>query len=180
MFYPELEYYPGRHGESTQKIKIKVTSKNVKVHPYFYQYETSEHEHYDYGIIILEQHLENEYGCVEIAANYQVAVDQEVFLFGYPVEENMDQSQTFTYGSKGKIQKLTESLLFYDLETGAGESGAPILIQHQGQWKIVGIHTISDPSGIYINSDVAKTLNAWISTKSSSIRVEDGSTARLT
>jgi V8-like Glu-specific endopeptidase len=66
------------------------------------------------------------------------------------------------------------------MQTGAGQSGAPILVQKEGQWKVIGIHTVSDPSGIYINSEVAKALNSWISMQVSTLVIEDGSTPSVT
>jgi V8-like Glu-specific endopeptidase len=113
-------------------------------------------------------------GCVQVAPNFKL--EDEVYLFGYPVEENNVKHEVNLYGAKGKIVKSTQTILYYDMETGAGQSGGPILVENEGNWKVVGIHTVSDPSGIYINRNVADTLNSWIRLEESTLAVEEGST----
>lgn len=39
--YREVIYYPRRNGKEKEKIVIKISPDNVKIHPYFRQYETS-------------------------------------------------------------------------------------------------------------------------------------------
>ena len=39
--YQEVIYYPCRNGKEKEKIVIKTSPDNVKIHPYFRQYETN-------------------------------------------------------------------------------------------------------------------------------------------
>ena len=69
------------------------------------------------------------------------------------------------YGATGTVKTAEKSeLLYYSIKTYAGMSGAPLLIYTANNWKIIGIHTVSDPSGISITKNVTKTLNEWINT----------------
>jgi V8-like Glu-specific endopeptidase len=53
------------------------------------------------------------------------------------------------------------------MQTKSGQSGSPILVYEHGEWKVVGIHTLSqdahyDPSGIYLNTEICEGINSWL------------------
>lgn len=53
------------------------------------------------------------------------------------------------------------------MQTESGQSGSPIMVYEHDEWKVVGIHTLSqdvrhDPSGIYLNSEICEGINSWL------------------
>lgn len=120
---------------------------------------------FDYGVI----HLDKDEAGQKVG-NFDVqsfpdGLFNNVILkvSGYPAD--LEKAQ-FQYFHERPLQRLTETRLFYDIDTFGGQSGSPIW-QDTEEFGVVavGIHTtggISSNSGTRINDHVIDNLISWV------------------
>lgn len=101
------------------------------------EYQTNFLAKDDWVLLILNRDLTNETGYFGIGLtnasnnfnNYDITVT------GYPLDKNYDQ-----WYSTGKIKYSNSGYLFHDADTLGGMSGSPIIVAHEGEYKVIGVH----------------------------------------
>lgn len=115
---------------------------------------------HDYGGIILAQPLDVGYlscGALEDSELLRRVVE----VTGYPADRDHGERQ-FTHARE--IIDLERTRLHYDIDTYAGQSGAPVWLVRGDTAVVVGIHTQSDGSlnsALRIDAGVLATIRAW-------------------
>lgn len=120
---------------------------------------------FDYGVI----HLNSDEAGQKIG-NFEVrSLTDSLFnnlnlkVSGYPAD--LERAQ-FQYFHERPVQRITETRLFYDIDTFGGQSGSPIWEDTVENGVVaVGIHTtggLSSNSGTRINDDVIDNLISWV------------------
>jgi V8-like Glu-specific endopeptidase len=91
-----------------------------------------------------------------------------VHVFGYPNDEKQQQPNPSLIGEVGYLDRADKSQLYYKVDTGGGQSGAPLFIwdSTSSHALSVGIHNYgSDRRAINyatrITADIVSRLNAW-------------------
>jgi glutamyl endopeptidase len=120
---------------------------------------------HDYGAIVLpEDQALPEVGALGYSI-YEVPklVGSYVNLAGYPADK--DQGTTMWWSARRSIE-ANETVFFYDADTAAGQSGAPVwrLDPGSGRRVVVGIHTNGARTGnsaVRINRRVFQNLRRW-------------------
>jgi V8-like Glu-specific endopeptidase len=59
-------------------------------------------------------------------------------FFNYKSQEYIKKLQAFTHTDR--LNKQKEALLFYNVDTSAGQSGSPVYYKHNNIKYVVGIH----------------------------------------
>ena len=119
--------------------------------------------HYDYAAIILPEDCRygDQLGWLGFANYDDGALSRfKVNLSGYPGDKPVG---TQWFHSR-EIQRITEPVLTYEIDTAGGQSGAPVWVLTNGQHYGVGIHTnghISGNSATRINNRVYENLVRW-------------------
>jgi len=82
---------------------------------------------------------------------------------GYPADR---EQANFQYFHERPIKSVSNTRLFYDIDTFGGQSGSPIWEDTQENGVVaIGIHTtggITSNSGTRINDDVIDNLISWM------------------
>ena len=90
----------------------------------------------DYGAIILPTGLSDGFGYNAVALDSELR-SAHLTITGYP--GNKPQGTMWTSG--GKLSRVTNSKLFYRMDTTHGQSGSPVYMRWNRYWMVVGIHT---------------------------------------
>src|SRR5262249_2313115 len=119
----------------------------------------------DYGAIILpDPSLGLQVGAFEISAFGDAEITgPEANLSGYPIDRD-DGLGTRQYYHARRIARVTPELLYYDIDTFGGMSGAPIWVRVGQRRVVIGIHSTGSPAenwGVRINQQVAAALATW-------------------
>ena len=167
VFMPELggwadriEVSPGRNGQDRPFSTIS-TNKFHSTRGWTVEGQREQ----DYGVIWLpEDQAVPEVGTFgyaifetpKLAGGY-------VNLAGYPADQ--DAGTTLWWAARRSL-KVDRDILFYDADTAAGQSGAPVwrLDPSSGRRVVVGIHTNGARTGnsaVRINQRVFQNLKAW-------------------
>ncbi|HEX8693163.1 MAG TPA: trypsin-like peptidase domain-containing protein [Longimicrobium sp.] len=67
-----------------------------------------------------------------------VAKDDTIFIAGYPAED--PKTGSILYHGRAKVTEVSESVIVYDLNTEKGLSGAPVWVERNGEFVLVGVH----------------------------------------
>ena len=120
---------------------------------------------FDYGVIHLKDDVAGQkVGNFDVQSFPDGLFNNVVLkVSGYPAD--LEKAQ-FQYFHERPIQRLTETRLFYDIDTFGGQSGSPIW-QDTEEFGVVavGIHTtggVSSNSGTRINDHVIDNLISWL------------------
>ena len=120
---------------------------------------------FDYGVIHLDDDdAGQKVGNFDVQSFADGLFNNVVLkVSGYPADRERAQ---FQYFHERPIQRLTETRLFYDIDTFGGQSGSPIWEDTEEFGVVaVGIHTtggISSNSGTRINDHVIDNLISWV------------------
>jgi len=128
---------------------------------------------FDIGCIHLEEAVGNQVGWFSVAApNADKLQDQMINVSGYPIDIGDGRLQ---YHDANRIRQVTNLRIFYDVDTFAGQSGAPSWIQEDidAPPTVVGIHTygpegtppelhVTANSATRINPDVLQQIKDWV------------------
>jgi glutamyl endopeptidase len=130
-YFRDNSVYPGVHNdefpfESSDSIEYFVPK----------QYIQSGNPRFDYAIIKLEYPIGKD---IELLKLKQVkkAVETSIRIVGYPEDKLVETGVVSQYEMQGKVWSEDPFTLYYDLDTTAGQSGAPILNENN---EIIGIH----------------------------------------
>jgi V8-like Glu-specific endopeptidase len=118
----------------------------------------------------------SDYACVVLPPRAFSAADLGVFEFvaleppqlqgvpaavaGYPVDKPFAE----LWGMEDRIKRVEERLLVYDMDTGGGQSGAPVYIRHEGRRMTVGIHSFghrAEHASVRITPSIHRRLLRW-------------------
>lgn len=119
---------------------------------------------FDYGAIVLPaaSPYGQKLGYLGFATLEAPALeDAPVNIAGYPSDK---PPGTLWYHAR-RLERIEPRLLYYNIDTAGGQSGAPAWAQAQGQRLVVGVHTggaITGNSAVRIDPVVFDTLSAWI------------------
>lgn len=93
---------------------------------------------YDWAVLTLEHPLGETLGYVKPAAATQIKVEQNIFQAGY----RADRADVLTVESDCHIARLYDDSRVFSTscKTLSGDSGGPVLIHHNQQWTLAGIH----------------------------------------
>ena len=118
-----------------------------------------EENKYDFGIVELEEEMEEIYGYLGIDTRSENAEGVEkIEVCGYPEEKKM-------WSSVGPYKKATENFLFYKLSTETGQSGSPIIKEEGGKMFIIGVHIGGFKKknfAIKLTTQKRKIINEWV------------------
>lgn len=123
----------------------------------------------DYGAILLpEDHpLGDQVGTFGLGAFDDVRLDTlNLNLAGYPADKKAAERNTLWFDVK-QTRLVTDTQVFYDIDTYGGQSGAPVYVADGSQRVAVAIHaygtsaTTSSNSGTRVNAKVLARLQAW-------------------
>ena len=120
---------------------------------------------FDYGVIHLDDDEPGQkVGNFEVQSFPDPLFNNLILkVSGYPAD--LERAQ-FQYFHERPIQRLTETRLFYDIDTFGGQSGSPIWQDTEELGLVaVGIHTtggVSSNSGTRINDHVIDNLISWV------------------
>lgn len=120
--------------------------------------------YYDMTLLILDKPLGSVTGKLKL--NDKVKLDDYISTSGYPGGENKNIKIGYQYYSSGKIVKVTNNNIFYDLDTEGGQSGSPIFNENK---EVIAIHTNGFDKrnsykfnlGLRLTSNNIETINKW-------------------
>ncbi|PNZ84461.1 serine peptidase, S1 family [Staphylococcus microti] len=113
---------------------------------------SSEH---DFAVLKLDNDLGNKTGFFTFSSD--VSINQPIQIAGYPG----DKESNTQYSGKGKLIRVTDHNLYYDVDTYNGESGSPILNDKN---LIIGVHTAGPGGynfGTRINTAKLALIKQW-------------------
>jgi glutamyl endopeptidase len=164
-FYLNLNFYPGRNGETVIPFGKIRWSKVIAPK----EWTKGHNSDFDFAIVKLNQ--ADMYGKILSWLTYGVVDDSLlpqswVNLAGYPGEK---QPYSLMWYQPCKLQIVTEKKLFHDCDTTPGNSGSPIwkYYPNNGARIIVGIHTNGVAPGTKFNGgtritrEVYERILAW-------------------
>ncbi len=116
------------------------------------KYEKKDNYEYDYGLIILNKPFTPELGWWKRIRSLDTErlKNLSVNIAGYPADKKPDYTMWRDFK---KIKKVTDRLLFYDLDTYGGMSGSPVWVRWKDYRSIIGIHT-----GGWRNKDMNRSI----------------------
>lgn len=128
--------------------------------------------YYDMTLLIVDNPIGRVTGKLKLSDN--VKLDDYITTSGYPGEENENIKIGHQYYSSGKIVKVTNKNLYYDLDTEGGQSGSPIFNKNND---VIAIHTNGFNKlnsykfnlGLRLTSSNIETINEW----KNELKIED-------
>lgn len=92
----------------------------------------------DWALLKLQKPLGSQLGYLTLIPEKSLKVEQEIFQAGY----RADRPYVLTVENNCSIAEFYEnrSILRTTCSTLSGDSGGPVLIKHNKQWKLAGIH----------------------------------------
>lgn len=113
----------------------------------------------DFAVLVLEQSVSNGYFG---RAHYQDADFQNMLLniVGFP----FDRADNAMWEHSGMSTRAESGLIFHQIDTRWGQSGAPIFVIDNGKHYAVAIHTgqKGDNHGVRLNNDVLDLIDWFI------------------
>lgn len=124
---------------------------------------------YDFGLVRVSKPFPNATGaCGYVPFPNNTITAGNVEIAGYPG----DLAKKYGVGTMWTCQdKVTlsddDNFIFYNIDTFAGQSGAPLLIHYQNSRYICGVHVAGSASlgsnfGVRLNEDNVNTVNGWL------------------
>lgn len=133
------------------------------------QWHEGSDENFDYGAIFLEQDISSHYGHFSIMAmSDSDLADRKVNISGYPASYYGDTQMHH----QNRIKSVSERKLYYDVDTGGGQSGSPVWV-YEGDVAtdpvVIGVHAYGGGSygidiansGVRVVADMAKLIEVW-------------------
>lgn len=133
------KYVKVQAGRSGQLFIKSQKSSDIAISP---QYEKGYPEH-DMAVIKLSNSTFKK--CFKFfQSDDEDYLDRKVRLCGYPAETKEEQENLAVYKSIGFIDDYDDDLLYYELDTESGESGAPIYVLDDGDYYVIGMNVAHD------------------------------------
>lgn len=124
-------------------------------------------ENFDIGAIFLSEDIENLYGSFSVGSYPdQFFQDRLVNISGYPATRYGD----IQLHHENRVNSVTRTKLYYDVDTEGGQSGSPIWIYEDDNLEnpvVVGVHSYGagnsqiGNSGVRINSKIYELITKW-------------------
>ncbi len=171
-----VRVYPGRTGDVIPHEAEAVT---FVVHPGYVLGSEEEYKGCDLGLIIIDQPIGDQTGHLP----YQIFSEEDLVgkllhVVGYPAiihdESSAEERPRFKqlsgqdmYHMSGLAGKMTDSQIYYFLDTYGGQSGAPVLKEvSPGEFVVCGIHTYGGTkeegnSGTLLTADKLVYIDRW-------------------
>jgi glutamyl endopeptidase len=118
----------------------------------------------DYGAIVLpDESLGNAVGSLELQALDDAALTGEtVTIAGYPWDLGRSRQM---YQHTDVIESVGARTLYYEVDTTAGDSGAPVMVERDGKVVVVGVHSGGDLRtnvGVRVVPDLLDEVKEWM------------------
>ncbi|MEM9089595.1 MAG: trypsin-like peptidase domain-containing protein [Cyanobacteria bacterium P01_F01_bin.53] len=170
--------YPGRHGLNypypknprfKKPIEVEGASKFWIPAPWKKSIDTNPSNdggdrNFDFGVIRIDEPVGNETGWFKMASKTdEFLKGLLVNIAGYPTDSRY--SGKYIYHSVGQLKEpsANQRRLFYQIDTGQGQSGSPVWYEgNNNEPIVVGIHTRGDDdynSAIRLNTAVVKAID---------------------
>ncbi|MEB6226448.1 trypsin-like peptidase domain-containing protein [Mammaliicoccus sciuri] len=119
---------------------------------------------HDMALLILDKPLGKTFEKLNIID--RALIGEVINTIGYPGKDNGEVRKGNQYYSSGKIVKVTNNNIFYDLDTEGGQSGSPIFNENK---EVIAIHTNGFDKrnsykfnlGLRLTSNNIETINEW-------------------
>lgn len=151
----EIEVVPACDGSS--RPFGAVTSRRFRSVEGWVDGEQAEH---DYGAVLLPQPVPGVGYFGFAAASEEMLDGKTVLLSGYPSDKPLGTQ----WQHERHLQRIEPRLLYYDIDTAGGQSGAPVWTSFNGRLYAVGIHTggmATGNSAVRLTSEVFDNLTTW-------------------
>lgn len=139
-------------------------SYEFSAHP---KYTPGQDPDFDIAAIHLDRRIGDQLGFYKCEPNTGTALQGEtVRLVGYPTD--LDPEKNAMFEATDKVLRDTQSRILHRVDSGQGQSGAPLWIEGKGKPTVIGIHTknkdVSAQSGEEANVALRLTpaLINWI------------------
>lgn len=161
-----ITVYLGKHKDSSAYDPITIPGKDlcqraIKVNPKF-SWNKGE---YDFGIIVIPNSILQQgvnwpkEKFFQLDKKFILKKGDTLHVAGYPANNGYDGSVLTTqFELCDKIYKDTFS---HTLDTETGNSGSPIWVESEGQYKVAGVHTYAELGTLISNLDIEMIEN-WI------------------
>lgn len=161
-----IYFYPGRNGSETNGVFT--ISRACIPKKYTNAATDFERDKYDYAVGILSLGANKgkiNLGGYGTAYNFSNILRTQATLIGYPAGRGSKM-----YRHKGTIDMVSEDgayLLYYQMDSEGGQSGAPLIRYDNGNYYIVGIHIKGATSllnmnkGRYITKNIYDLVNKY-------------------
>ncbi|PCF49386.1 trypsin-like serine peptidase [Staphylococcus delphini] len=113
---------------------------------------------YDLAVIKLDSKLGKKTGTLGITS--KIKKDEWLEVYGYPA----DKPDFMQYKATGTLKKITDYILYYDMDTFNGQSGSSVR-NHKNQ--VVAVHTFGDVEyngGVRLNALKIDYIKHWMNT----------------
>lgn len=129
-----MVFYPALNGEIKEDtIRVKVIDSFVNP-----GYFLANQPQNDWAIALLEKEVGST-PYIELAQGYQLP--DTALIAGYPEDLNYAKKEKEMYEAKGTIMVPQQEKITYKIDTMAGQSGAPILVELEpDRWFAIGVH----------------------------------------
>ena len=151
-------FTPGMNGKQGRK-PIK-----VKHFHYSEEYKKNGASEFDFGVLELEEDLEETNGYLGIDARLNNAdgVD-DIEVCGYPG----DKEKHTMWSAHEPYKNNTEYFLKYKMATEVGQSGSPIIKKKENKMFIIGVHIGSNAKctrniAVKLTTQKRKIINEWV------------------
>jgi V8-like Glu-specific endopeptidase len=128
-----------RNNESGNNVFISEhTFKRKEIKTWVHKkFQRSGNPDFDYAIISLNKNIVNDY--FELAKFSEAKTDiKSININGYPSDK--DNIELWTKNTQTENVTEKENVLLYDMYTFKGDSGAPVWINKNGKYQVLGIH----------------------------------------
>lgn len=123
--------FPGQDGNSKPYSAMSTTLRSVT------GWTVDGDNDYDYGLITLDTPIGNQTGIYCLGSFSDATLDTtNAYIYGYPV----DKPWGTQWGSGGPIEDYDSTMLFYDIDTYGGMSGAGVYRWYNGSRCVFGVH----------------------------------------
>lgn len=115
-------------------------------------------QHYDLAVIKLDSKLGKKTGTLGITS--KVKKDEPLEISGFPG----DKPGEMQYKSTGHLKKITDYILYYDVDTYNGQSGSGV---RNSKNQLVAVHTFGDVEyngGVRLNALKIDYIKHWMAT----------------
>ncbi len=127
----KITAFPGQDGSAKPWTALATKLRSVN------GWTSDEDSDYDYGLITLNSSVGNQTGTYCLGSFSDDTLDNTTaYIYGYPG----DKPWGTQWGSGGAIEDYDSTMLFYDIDTMGGMSGAGVYRWWQGSRCVFGVH----------------------------------------
>lgn len=123
--------WPGRNGNTAPFGNDRVIEYHLPT-----AYTNAENRKYDVALLKLSTNLGEKTGYFGVKYSPTSYLNENVYVSGYPAERGKK-----LYKMDGIIHKVTQSQIYYEIDTENGQSGSPVYLGNGSNRYCVGIHS---------------------------------------